>query len=257
MEAHSVFVTGANRGIGLEFVRQIVRLQKPPRYVIATYRSRDSTEELEKIKDSSKDSMVYMVKMDVTKVNEIRAARKITQDLVGEQGLTLLINNAGVGAGQSFPKLTEENLQYHYKINTVGPIMVLQEFLPLLEKAASFNKRIPDLRMSVSRAAVLNISSLAGCITKAGENELDQSFPGYKISKAGLNMAMRVIAASVKEHGILVINMCPGYVKTDLTTGRGSLEPHESIQTMLETLPKLDEEHHGSFVDRLGNIYPF
>lgn len=68
--------------------------------------------------------MIYF--SDVTKKNEIEAARNITEDIIGNKGLTLLINNAAVLAPQRFPQLTEENLLYHFKANTIGPTMVIQ-----------------------------------------------------------------------------------------------------------------------------------
>lgn len=68
--------------------------------------------------------MIYF--SDVTKKNEIEAARSITEDIVGNKGLTLLINNAAVLAPQRFPQLTEENLLYHFKANTIGPTVVIQ-----------------------------------------------------------------------------------------------------------------------------------
>lgn len=70
-------------------------------------------------------------------------------------------------------------------------------------------------------------------------------------------MAMRVIASSVRDKGILVLLMCPGWVKTDMGSDRAQLTPEESISAMLETLPNLDETHHGCFMDRFGNNYPF
>ena len=70
-------------------------------------------------------------------------------------------------------------------------------------------------------------------------------------------MAMRVIASKLKDQGILVVCMCPGWVKTDMGTERAQLTPEESISTILQTLQKLDASHHGAFLDRFGNPYEF
>lgn len=252
-----MFVTGANRGIGLEFVRQLVTLPKPPKFIFATYRSRDGIQALKTIRDSVKTTQVLLLKMDVSKKNEVEAARKITEDMVGDKGLTLLINNAAVLAGQVFPQITEENLLYHFKTNTIGPIVVIQEFLPLLKKAADLHGQAS--RMEVSRAAVLNISALLGSNVHLKEIiEVSGCFaPGYSISKAGLNMSGRIIAACVKDQGILVVNMCPGWVKTDMGSDRADLEVNESVSAMMNTLPKLDETHHGQFMDRDGKLYEY
>ncbi|KFM63948.1 C-factor, partial [Stegodyphus mimosarum] len=256
MESRSVFVTGANRGIGLEFIRQLVALPKAPRYVFATYRSKDSLQALIDIKDSSKYSEVILIRMDVSKPEEVKVARAIVEDTVGDDGLNLLINNAGICQVQAFPNVSTENLLQHFTTNTVGPVMVLQELYPSLLKAAS--RQDANSGMGVNRAMVLNISSLAGSITRTGKEFVrDIVASGYKISKAALNMAMRVFAANVKDQGILIVMMCPGWVKTDMGTDQGQIEVEESISTMLQTLPKLNEKHHGVYMDRSGNEYPF
>ncbi|GFS88353.1 c-factor [Nephila pilipes] len=255
MKVENVMVTGANRGIGLEFVRQLTQLSEPPRYIFATYRNASSLKELKEIAESSIKTQIILIKMDVTLPEEVEVAKSIVESTVKEQGLNLLINNAGAVKLQSFPDITPENLEFHYKVNTEGPIFVLQAMLPSLEKAASLH----DGGMSVSKAMVLNMTSLAGSIGNAGVVfTQDLIVPGYKISKAALNMAMRVIAANVKDKGILIVNMCPGWVKTDMG-GRelAQLEPHESIANMLKTLPTLNESHQGTYLDRLGNPIPF
>lgn len=256
MEVFSVLVTGANRGRGLEFVRQLVRLPKPPKFIFATYRSAETLGELTNIKDSSKECQVKLIKMDVTKYQDIVAARKVVEQTVRENGLTLLINNAGFAKPEAFPNLTEENLLMHFTINTIAPIRVLQEMLPLLQKAAAHNASPGGMR--VSRSSVLNLTSMAGCITRTGVEFLqDLAVPGYKTSKAALNMAMRGIAASVKDQGILVVLMCPGWVKTDMGTEHGEITPEESISTMIKTMSTLNESHHGAYMDRHANPYPF
>ncbi|GFW53220.1 uncharacterized oxidoreductase C663.06c [Trichonephila clavipes] len=255
MKIESVMVTGANRGIGLEFVRQFQKLSEPPSYIFATYRNADSLKDLKAIEESSVKTRVILIKMDVTVPEEIDNAKSIVESTVGEKGLNLLINNAGAVKIQSFPNLSLENLVFHTMVNSIGPVLVFEALLPSLEKAAKFYEG----GMSVSKAMVLNISSLAGSVGNAGiVFTQDLCVPGYKMSKAALNIIMRSIAATIKDKGILVVNMCPGWVKTDMG-GRdlAQLEPHESITTMLQTLPTLNESHHGAYMDRLGTPIPF
>jgi len=258
MEVQSVFVTGANRGIGLEFVRQLVKLPKPPRFVFATYRNVDTRKELKDLREASKDrTQILLIKMDVTNLNEVRAAKKIAEDMVGDSGLNLLICNAGYLKTEEFPNITEENMILHFKTNTVAPVIVFQEFLPLLQKAADHPSN-KSSGMSMTRAGVLNISSLGGSIAETGGSF--PRFPAvlpYKTSKAGLNMAMRDISTFLKEKEVLVVQMCPGWVKTDMGGDMAQLEPSESISTMLKTLSTLNESHHGSFVNRHGNPIAF
>lgn len=257
MELFSVFVTGANRGIGLGLVKHLVQLPKPPAFVFATYRTGDEPQAFKDIREKFKETQIIPIKMDVTQKSTIEAARKITENVVGDKGLTLLINNSGVIVQQSFPNITEENLLHHFKTNTIGPVMIVQEFLPLLQKAAAL--RGSDPRMEVSRAAVLNISAGLGSI-----HDVIQflNIPGlnvfsYSVSKAALNMSMRVIAENVKKHGILVIMMCPGWVKTDMGSENAPLEVEESVSAMFNTLATFNESHQGTFCDRNGKPYEF
>ncbi|CAL1300393.1 unnamed protein product [Larinioides sclopetarius] len=257
MKVESVMVTGANRGIGLEFVRQLSRLSDPPRYIFATYRNAGCLQDLKEIEESSTKSKIILIKMDVTHPEEVEAAKTIVEDTVGEQGLNLLINNAGVAKMEMFPNVTPENLELHYKVNTEGPLLVLQAMLPSLERAAQLHAGTGG--MSVSRAAVVNMTSMAGSIANTGFIfTQDLAVPSYKISKAALNMVMRVAAAKVKDKGILIVMMCPGWVKTDMG-GREQavLEPEESIADMLKSFSTLNESHHGTYMDRLATPYPF
>ncbi|KAG8187486.1 hypothetical protein JTE90_009552 [Oedothorax gibbosus] len=256
MKVDSVFITGANRGIGLEFVRQFSLLKDAPRLIFATYRNPETIQDLKAIQDSSSKSRVILIKMDVNEEEDRDIAKQIVEENVGDKGLTLLINNAGMAQLMAFPSLTAENLEVHFKTNAVAPILLLQTLFPLLETAASASN---SSEMSASRAMVLNITSMAGSIERTGkELKMDLVVPGYKMSKAAFNMGMRVIAANVKDKGVLVVNMCPGWVKTDMGGHeRAMLTVEESISTMLKTLGELNDTHHGTFMDRSANLYPF
>ncbi|XP_055953121.1 C-factor-like [Argiope bruennichi] len=255
MEVESVLVTGANRGIGLEFVKQLVKLPKPPRFIFATFRNESTAKALQEIQDEAKQTEVVLIKMDVTEAEDIDKAQKLIEEKVGDSGLNLLINNAGVLRYQNFFDITEEDMLFHFRNNAIAPVMVLKKMFPLLQKAAA--RKMGG--MSVSRAAVLNIAAFLGSVT-----ELTETYPekwltvmSYRTSKAALNMAMRVVALTVKDQGVLVVNMCPGWVKTDMGTENGLLEITDSVSSMMETLARLDESHQGVFVNRKGKTIPF
>ncbi|GBO14277.1 hypothetical protein AVEN_195234-1, partial [Araneus ventricosus] len=207
---------------------------------------------LKQIRDASQDTEVVLVKMDITKTNEIADARKIVESKVGDKGLNLLINNAGVLILQGFPEITEENMFFHFSTNTVGPVMVLKEMLPLLQKSAARK----DSGNNICRSAVLNISSSSGSMSLKIPKDFLLGL-GYRTSKVALNMAMKVVALTLNGQGILVVNMCPGRVKTDMCTDLAQLTLSESISAMLKTLPQLNESHHGTFLDRNGKPIPY
>ncbi|GIY31576.1 uncharacterized protein CDAR_595991 [Caerostris darwini] len=255
MEVETVLVTGANRGIGLEFVKQFVQLPNPPRLIFATYRDENTIQDLKQIKDESEKTQVVLIKMDITKEKEIEDAKKIVEDIAGDKGLNLLINNAGVAKLQGFPDITQDNLLFHFTTNTVGPVMILKAIYPLLQKAAA----LKSSGMNVSRSAVLNISAELGSISqlKPSDDKFSLMPLGYRTSKVALNMAMRVIALTVQDQGILVVSMCPGWVKTDMGSPIAMLEVSESISDMMKTMSQLNETHNGSFLDRKGKTIPF
>lgn len=211
---------------------------------------------LEEVQKSvSPDVQLHLAKLDVRDINDLANLKKVVEDTVGDKGLTILVNNAGVVQRMAYPDVTAENLDMHFQVNTIGPVLVAQAFLPLLKKSASLQE---TLGMGFPKAAILNISSWVASISNAGVTYLrDLGFPSYKISKASLNMAMRVMAAVVKEDKILIVNICPGFVKTDMGGEHGDLEPEESVSTILNTIAKLDETHHGTYMDRHGNPYPW
>ncbi|XP_055953565.1 C-factor-like isoform X2 [Argiope bruennichi] len=213
---------------------------------------------LKEIRDAFKNTQVVLIKMDVTKANEIEEARKIVESKVGEKGLNLLINNAGVLKMQGFSEITEENLLFHFSTNTIGPVIVLKEILPLLKKSADRNIN----GMKISRAAVVNIASGGGSI--AGLTEQSNLFSrrfldamGYRISKAALNMAMRLIAVTIKGHGILVVNIWAGRMEHSLASNKGERTLSDGISEMLKTLQQLNDSQHGAFVDQHGKPVPF
>ncbi|CAL1296314.1 unnamed protein product [Larinioides sclopetarius] len=193
--------------------------------------------------------------MDARNANEVESARRIIEDMVGEKGLNLLINNAGVLKRQGIPEITEENMLLHFETNTVGPVMIFKEMLPVLQKAATNG----SAGMNVSKAAVLNISSAGGSIaSQTGDFHKQRGDTiSYKTSKAALNMAMKVISLTIKDQGVLVVNMCPGWVKTDLGSAAAELEVSESVSAMMNTLSRLNESHHGTFIDRNGKTIPY
>ncbi|WAR07668.1 CSGA-like protein [Mya arenaria] len=205
----SVLVTGANRGIGLEFVRQFLALKTPPKFIFACCRAPDNAADLKSI--AEKSPSVHVVKLD--------GARGYVESIVGADGLNLLINNAAVGVRKS-----------------------LQEaLLPLLKQAASLS---PDAPMSCSRAAIINISTGVASIS---ENSSGGSY-AYRPSKAALNMITTNLALELKEDGILATAVHPGWVKTEMGGPNALIDTGESITKMMSVLAKLQgEEGTGKF----------
>ncbi|GFQ66650.1 c-factor [Trichonephila clavata] len=267
LELDTVMVTGATRGIGLEFVRQLVGLPKPPRFVFATYRNENALMGLNEIEKCSESTRLILLKLDVTIQSDIIQVAEKVEEVAGILGLNLLVNNAGIARNRMLMDLSPYFMEEHFKTNAVGPVMLLKELLPMLHMGA-LNKdwnnpgKFPGL--NASKAAVLNISAWSGSLQRAMDPPIFEPEIAYRISKAALNTSMRCLSRLLKSHNILMVQMNPGYVKTSL--GRRLVPPHEglnpievseSVSSMLRTLAQCEESQHGGFIERNGTPIPY
>jgi NAD(P)-dependent dehydrogenase (short-subunit alcohol dehydrogenase family) len=183
-------VTGANKGIGLEVVRQ---LTSRGWRVFLTGRSLASVRRAA----SPLGSTVTPIPLDITSQISIEAAVSNTSETV--RHLDVLINNAGIldhDEGSIFD-LPPERLRRMFETNTIGALLVTQAFLPLLRKSQS--------------GRIINVSSGAGQLSDMGTWA-----PAYSISKTALNGVTGQFAAALGGSNIAVNSVCPGWVNTDM-----------------------------------------
>uniref|UniRef100_A0A8C2YBB2 C-factor-like n=1 Tax=Coturnix japonica TaxID=93934 RepID=A0A8C2YBB2_COTJA len=241
----SVLVTGANRGIGLGFVRHLLALPNPPEWVFA------QVKELQQL--ASKHPNLVIVPLEVTDPASIKAAAASVGERLKGSGLNLLINNAAVLKTNSLDTETLKDMSDVYTTNTIAPLLLGQAFLPLLKKAA---QESPGSGMSCSKAAIINISSIGGSISSfAGWDVME--IVSYRCSKAALNMLTRCQSMGYREHGILCVAFHPGWVQTDMGSAAGHTPPltvDASIGGMLKVLSNLSDKDSGSFLDWEGNV---
>jgi len=249
----TVLVTGASRGIGLEFVKQLLKQSSAPEVLIAACRNPSACEPLQAL--ARTNPSLKIIKLDVEKDEDIDAAVAETKNLLGDNGLNLLINNAGLNIknGSDLKQTSRGSLQQHFNVNVSGPIIMAQKFLPLLEQAANLNKQKP---IGSDRAALVNISSIMGSQNLALESGMGTSFQ-YKCSKSAVNMATILMSRELKEDGILVMSLHPGWVKTDMGTDAAPLTPEESVNGCLKVIADLGEENNGRLMDYKGDFLPF
>lgn len=205
-------VTGANKGIGLEVVRQLATLGWR---VFLTGRSLPSVRKAA----SSLGPSVIPVPLDITSRISIEAAYSATSQAVTH--LDVLINNAGIldhDEGSIF-ELRPQRLQRMFETNTIGALLVTQTFLPLLRKSQS--------------ARIINVSSGAGQLSEMGTWA-----PAYSISKTALNGVTSQLAAALTDSNIAVNSVCPGWVKTDM----GGNEAPRSVEEGADTIVWLATE---------------
>ncbi|XP_027572013.1 C-factor-like [Pipra filicauda] len=252
----SVLVTGANRGIGLGLVQHLLGLPNPPQWVFATCRDPKGQRAQELQNLASKHPNLVIIPLEVSDPASIKAAAARVEELLGGSGLNVLINNAGIAKPISLEKETLETMTQIYTTNTAGPLLLGQAFLPLLKKAAQGS---PGSGMSCSKAAIINMSSIAGSISFPYTWE-EVLFTSYQCSKAALNMLNKCQSLAYKEHGILCLALHPGWVQTDLGSSAGHMPPltvDTSVKGMLKVLSSLSEKDTGTFLDWEGKVVPW
>jgi NAD(P)-dependent dehydrogenase (short-subunit alcohol dehydrogenase family) len=184
-----VLVTGANRGIGLEFARQL--LTRGAR-VFAACREPGKALKLTGLAAAHPGHLTVLA-LDLTKERSIADLARQTAEAT--DALDLLINNAGVlVSGERYGELNAKTFTETFSVNVVGPLLLTQALTPLLMHGES--------------PKIVNLSSDLGSLSKT------TSFytPSYGISKAGLNMTTRLLAAELASAGITVISANPGWV---------------------------------------------
>ncbi|XP_077166537.1 C-signal-like [Paroedura picta] len=253
LSTRSVLVTGSNRGIGLELIRQLLGNGKRPEWIFATCRDPEGPGAQE-LKDlATKHHEVNIVPLEVTDPSNIQAAAAKITNLLQGAGLNLLINNAAVAKYSTLESETAEDMSEVYKSNVIGPMMVTQAFLPLLRKAS---QESPQKGMSCSKAAIVNVSSEGGSITNLYAWEFGH-FISYRCSKAALNMLTRCQSLGYAEDKILCTALHPGWVQTDMGSSQAPLAVDVSVRAILNTLGHLSEKDNGSFVNWEGTALPW
>jgi NAD(P)-dependent dehydrogenase (short-subunit alcohol dehydrogenase family) len=225
----TVLVTGANRGLGLEFVRQYAA---EGWRVIAACRDPDGAVALNKIKGD-----VAVHKLDVTNAKQIAA---LARALKGEP-IDLLINNAGINPneGDRPGRMDYDAWEETLSVNTIAPFRVTEALLP-------------NLLMS-KRKTVVSMTSGLGSIAR----NTDGGIYAYRSSKAALNMAMRSLAADLRGEGVTVVVFSPGWVRTDMGGRSAPVGVKESITGMRSVIARLKRSDSGRFFNYEGNQVPW
>ncbi len=231
-ENRRVLVTGASRGLGLEFVRQLLARGDS---VIAACRDPDRAQALQALRT---DGRLHLLALDVTD----DAAISAMADAVRKHfpALDLLVNNAGVlPSGERFGQVRAETLRQAFDTNAVAPLLLAQALAPVLAQGRE--------------ATVLNISTVLASIAATDAFRT----PSYSISKAALNMAAVLMSRALAEQRVRVVNLHPGWVRTDMGGKGATLDAEDSVRSMLGTLDRLPRSASGVFLDRDGEPLPW
>jgi NAD(P)-dependent dehydrogenase (short-subunit alcohol dehydrogenase family) len=224
METQTVkraLVTGGNRGIGFAIAQGLLAKGYE---VIITARSLDSAKQAaEKLQGT-----VIPIELDVSRDRSIELAVKTLHQTIDR--LDVLINNAGIYPDNSVNILTisRELLDAAMNTNTFGVILMVQAFLPLLEKSQD--------------ARVINVSSGMGAL-----DGLTTTAPSYCLSKFALNGATIMLSQSLSSKGIVVNSMCPGWVRTDMGGASAPRSPEQGADTAIWLATEASRSYSGKF----------
>ncbi|MEN5059542.1 SDR family oxidoreductase [Luteimonas sp. TWI1416] len=228
-------VTGANRGLGLEFVRQRLADGAP---VVATCRQPGRATALNALAGEHPGHL-KVLPLDAI---DPRSRAELVRELplaIGKAGrIDLLVNNAGVlHGGERFGHLDGDTLEHSLRTNAIAPLLLTQALAPWL----------------AGGARVANLSSQLGSI--AGTTRFGT--PSYAISKAALNMATVQLAHALRERGIVVVALHPGWVRTDMGGEQASETPYDAVAGLLRVIDGLSADDSGRFLDWTGASMPW
>ena len=216
-------VTGANRGIGLEYCRQ---LQERGERVIAVCRT--SAPELE--------TLGVRIEAGVDITNDAAMASLVERlDGLPLEGLIL---NAGILESTGLEDLKAESLRRQFEVNALGPLRLTHALLPQLGDGSK-------LILMTSRMGSIDDNSSGGSY-------------GYRMSKVALNMAGKSLAIDLRSRGIAVAILHPGLVRTRMVNfNPQGISPAEAVLGLLARMDALTLENSGSFWHANGEILPW
>jgi NAD(P)-dependent dehydrogenase (short-subunit alcohol dehydrogenase family) len=229
----SVLITGANRGLGLEFCRQY---GEQGWRIFACCRQPETAIELQKLAAQYPQLTIHT--LDVT---DFQSVDQLAVELQAEP-IDVLLSNAGIYGDKrdhDFGALDYPLWEKTLRINTIAPVKLAEAFLPHVLKS--------------QRRLIVAMTSLMGSMADNGSG--GSIF--YRSSKAGLNAAMKSLAIDLKPQKIAVLILHPGWVKTDMGGSQAPTSPAESISGMRKVIDDFSLEKTGTFLNFKGVEQPW
>jgi NAD(P)-dependent dehydrogenase (short-subunit alcohol dehydrogenase family) len=223
-------VTGANRGIGREIVRQLAA-----RGITTLLAARDKAKADAAARELSGGGQVLPRELDVTDPGSVH---RLVESVTSEFGkLDILVNNAGVLLDPQASAVSVDMtiVQKTLATNLLAAWRVAQAFVPLLKKSG--------------HGRIVNMSSQLGQL-----QSMRDAYPAYRVSKAALNAVTLMLADALKHDGVLLNSCCPGWIRTDMggPDAPGTVEEGADTPVWLATLP--DDGPSGGFYQNRKRI---
>lgn len=230
----TLLITGANRGIGLEFCKQYAAAGWR---VLACCREPGKADALNKLAARYPD----LVKLHALEVTDHAQIEQLARTLSGE-AIDLLINNAGVYPDAQFKGFghTDYSQWMHaFQINTMAPLKMVEAFIQQIARS--------QLKL------IVTITSQMGSID---DNSSGGSYL-YRSSKAAANMVVKSLAVDLKEKGITSVAFNPGWVKTDMGGPNAMISVEQSVADMRKVIDGLTPADTGKFIGNDGLVIPW
>jgi NAD(P)-dependent dehydrogenase (short-subunit alcohol dehydrogenase family) len=236
MAKRTALVTGANRGLGFETARQLAR--SGYRVVLAARDRKKAEAAAQSLRNEGLD--VSPLELDITSDSSCSRLRDLgpIDALVNNAGVMLESEENPLAAGllsQSALDIPAELLRETLETNTLGAYRVIQAIAPGMRERGY--------------GRIVNVSSGLGQL-----NDMGGGYPAYRVSKTALNALTRIFAAELKDKGVLVNSVCPGWVKTDMGGPQARLEPEEGVKTIVWAATLPDDGPTGGFFRALKPI---
>ena len=221
-------ITGANRGLGLEFAKQLLAAGHT---VLAGVRRPESME--------FEHAHMTVFQLDVASTTSVKEFAENIKSVT--DSIDVLVNNAGRmdGRWQSIEEVDPELSLDVLNVNTIGPLRVSQALWPLLQGSTP--------------TKIANISSLMGSI----DDCMSGRSYAYRTSKTGLNMISKILAVEGQRDNITVTSYHPGWAKTDMGGERAPVPASVSVEGLIGLINQQTEERSGRFFEYTGDELPW
>ncbi|KAK5047875.1 hypothetical protein LTR84_006063 [Exophiala bonariae] len=230
----SYLVTGASRGIGLELVKQLGKLPADQvSIVFAATRTKEPSAGLQQVIDAS-DGKIAHILLPITDKAGIAAAVPQLEARLGDKGLDVLVNNAGVMGYTPGGTAAMTDLRETFEVNVEAVHNTTVALLPLVQKS--------------KLKKVINISTTMGSMALAANYKFAPT-PAYKITKAALNMLTVQYAQDFAQQGVTFLAVSPGWLKTDLGSQMADLEVDVGVKEVVRIIQENGIESSGKFLN--------
>lgn len=229
----TVLITGANRGMGRAYVEHYAGRGWR---VLAACRTLANAEALSEGREA-----VVPIPIDQADEASIASLDEQLQD----ESIDLVINNAGVSGEEPLEAWTAAEFERQLRVNAIGPALVVQALLPRLKAGAN----------GAVGAKVVNVSSGMGSLT-ANPN-LTSGLDAYAASKAALNMLTRRLAEQLREQGVTVVAINPGWVQTEMGGPGAPTDTATAVARITDTIERLTPDQTGAFLNDDGSPAPW